>query len=68
MALGGLAFIARTLTLILAPAYTSAYLLLFMMPGGLLFALWLIVRGVNVSKWEAKAAACEASKFGSAKN
>jgi hypothetical protein len=26
-----------------------------MAPGGVLLALWLIVRGVNVAKWEAKA-------------
>ena len=57
MTLGGLAFIARNVLLVLAPAYASGYLLLVMMPGGLLLALWLLINGVNVRKWEEKVAA-----------
>lgn len=57
MALGGLAFIARNFVLVLAPSIPSANLPLAMAPGGVLLAAWLLLRGVNVAKWEAKAAA-----------
>lgn len=53
MMLGGLAFVARNFALVLAPEYPSANLLLALFPGGLLLAFWLLVRGVNVAKWEA---------------
>jgi hypothetical protein len=56
MALGGFAFIAQNLLLVLAPAYASGNLLLMIVPGGLLLALWLLVRGVDVRKWEEKTA------------
>ena len=59
MTLGGLAFIARNFLLVLAPTYASSSLLLLMLPGGLSLTLWLLVRGVDVPKWEAKAATCE---------
>ncbi len=52
MAFGGLAFVTRNFALVLAPAYATDNLLLLIMPGGLLLALWLLVRGVNVRKWE----------------
>ena len=55
--LGGLAFIARNIALVLAPSFGSGYFLWILMPGVLLLALWLLVRGVNVSKWEAANAA-----------
>ncbi|HEY4943695.1 MAG TPA: DUF4386 domain-containing protein [Rhizomicrobium sp.] len=55
MMLGGLAFVARNFALVLAPQYPSANLLLALFPGGLLLAFWLLVRGVNVAKWEALA-------------
>jgi hypothetical protein len=56
MALGGLGFIVRNFALVLAPAFPSGSLLLLMVPGGLALTVWLLVRGVDVSKWEAKAA------------
>jgi hypothetical protein len=56
MTLGGLAFITRNFLLVLAPAYAPGTLLLLMLPGGLLLAVWLLVRGVDVPKWEAKQA------------
>ena len=55
MTLGGLAFIVRNFLLILAPAHAPGSLLLLMMPGGLLLPLWLLVRGVDVRKWEVTA-------------
>jgi hypothetical protein len=54
--LGGLAFVARNVAFVLAPPYPSGQLLLAIMPGLLLLALWLLVMGVNVAKWETKAA------------
>ena len=54
MMLGGLAFVARNVALVLAPAFPSANFLLALFPGAVLLALWLMVRGINVSKWEAK--------------
>lgn len=56
MTLGGLAFVARNFALVLAPAYRSGSLLLLMVPGALLLSVWLLVRGVDVAKWEEKAA------------
>lgn len=60
MILGGLGFAADTFTQVLAPAYSTAMLLFAMFPGGVLLALWLLIRGVNAVNWEAKAkaAAC----------
>ncbi len=59
LTLGGLAFVARNFALVLAPAYTSGSLLLLMLPGALSFTVWLLVRGVDVPKWEAKVATSE---------
>ena len=61
MTLAGLAFVARNFLLVLAPAYASGSLLLLMLPGALALAVWLLVRGVDVPKWEAKAATFEAT-------
>jgi hypothetical protein len=55
MTLGGLAFITRNFALVLAPAYASDSLLFLMLPAGLVLAVWLLVKGVDVPKWEAKA-------------
>jgi len=57
MTLGGLAFITRNFLLVLTPAYAPGSLLLLMAPGGLAMTVWLLVRGVDVPKWEAKASA-----------
>jgi len=57
MVVGGLGFVASTATQVLAPQYPSQLMPLLLMPGGVLLALWLLVRGVNVPEWEAKAAA-----------
>ena len=55
MTLGGFGFIGRNFALVLAPAYASRSLLLLMWPVGLSLMVWLLVKGVDVSKWEAKA-------------
>jgi hypothetical protein len=54
--LAGLGFITRNFLLVLAPAYASKFLLAPMFLGGLSLTVWLLVKGVDVSKWEAKAA------------
>jgi hypothetical protein len=41
---------------VLAPAYASGALVLPMMLATLSLALWLLVKGVDVPKWEEKAA------------
>ena len=57
MAIGGLGFVVRNFALILAPAYASDVLLMLMFPGGLILTVWLLVKGVDVSKWNAKVTA-----------
>jgi hypothetical protein len=59
MTVGGLAFIARNLLLVLAPACAPGGLLLLMLPGGLLLPAWLLVKGVDVRKWRVRAATNE---------
>ena len=54
MTIGGAGFFVRNFALILAPAYASGALLLLLFPGGLILTAWLIIRGVDVPKWEAK--------------
>jgi hypothetical protein len=54
MAIGGSGFVVRNFLLILAPAYASDVLLVLMFPGGLSMTVWLLVKGVNVEKWNDK--------------
>jgi hypothetical protein len=56
LALAGLGFIVSNFVLVLAPAYASDFLLLPMFLAGVSMTVWLLVRGVDVEKWEAKAA------------
>jgi hypothetical protein len=56
MIVGGLGFVARTLTGVLAPHYASPIMLFLMAPGGVLLGLWLLVGGVNQAKWDASLA------------
>jgi hypothetical protein len=61
MAIGGLGFVVRNFAMILAPAYASNVLLMLMFPGGLILAVWLLVKGVDLPKWNAKLSAPRAS-------
>jgi hypothetical protein len=59
LALSGIGFVAKTVTWVLAPSYSSSFLLI---PGGvaaLALTIWLIVKGIDVDKWNAKAALTE---------
>jgi hypothetical protein len=38
-------------------------LLMLMFPGGLIMTVWLLVKGVNVQKWNAKVNAARASQL-----
>ena len=51
MAIGGAGFVFRNFLLILAPAYASTLLLVLMFPGGLVLTIWLLVKGIDVTKW-----------------
>ncbi len=57
VAFGGFSFAARNVLFVLAPAYASNYFLLAIFPGAVLLAFWLLIRGVNVHKWEKAAVA-----------
>jgi hypothetical protein len=61
MAIGGIGFVVRNFLLILAPAYASDVLLMLMFPGGLVMTVWLLVKGVDVTKWKARINAAHAS-------
>jgi hypothetical protein len=61
MAIGGIGFVVRNFLLILAPAYASDVLLMLMFPGGLVMTVWLLVKGVDVAKWNARVNAGRAS-------
>lgn len=56
LVLAGLGFVTRNFALVLAPAYASDFLLLPMILAGVSLTVWLLVKGVDVPKWEAKAA------------
>ena len=57
MIIGGASFVASTLTQVLAPQLNTPYMLFLMAPGGILLGLWLLIRGINVAKWEERARA-----------
>ncbi len=56
LALAGLGFISKNFALLLAPAYATDVLLLPMLLAGGPLTAWLLVKGVNVPRWKAKAA------------
>lgn len=56
LAFAGLGFVTRNFALVLAPAYAFEGLLLPIFLAALSLTGWLLVRGVDVSKWEEKAA------------
>lgn len=58
MTIAGLSYLTNSFTLILAPAYAATILpiLALALIGELSFCLWLILKGVNVPKWEKRVA------------
>ena len=61
LALAGAGFVARNFLLVLAPAYAYDFLLLPMFLGGVALTAWLLVKGVDIAKWETKAGAVQAT-------
>jgi hypothetical protein len=59
MTIAGLSYLKNIFTLILAPTYSAMIfpILVLAFIGESSFCLWLIVKGVNVPKWEEKASA-----------
>ena len=55
LALAGAGFITRNFVFVLAPAYASDFFLAPMFLAGLSLTAWLLLKGVDVKKWEAKA-------------
>lgn len=56
MMVAGLAFMVSNFALVLAPQYRSGWLLFTMLPGSLLMTVWLLVKGVDLPKWEERTA------------
>jgi hypothetical protein len=56
MMIAGVGFILKNFTLVLVPAYSSDFLLLPTFITAVSMAFWLLIKGVDVAKWEAKAA------------
>lgn len=52
--LGGLAFMARSAALVLAPDLRATFLPALFAPGAILLALWLVVVGVDSRRWQAR--------------
>jgi hypothetical protein len=59
--LSGVGFATSNFMLVLAPAYTSSYFVIPAIIAGLSLAVWLLIRGVNVPKWEQKTAGSQLS-------
>jgi hypothetical protein len=55
--LGGIGFITSNVVWVLAPASASSLLVVPQLLASVSLALWLLVRGVNVAKWNARGAA-----------
>jgi hypothetical protein len=55
LVLAGIAFIIKSFTLVLAPAYASDVLLAPVFVATVILTGWLLVKGVDVAKWEAMA-------------
>jgi hypothetical protein len=55
MALSGLGFVASNLAVVLAPTYASSALLLPTAVAGFALPGWLLVKGVDVERWDEKA-------------
>lgn len=55
LAIGGLGFVASSLATVLAPSLASPLLAIPTLVAGLSLTLWLLIKGVNVSKWQESA-------------
>jgi predicted MFS family arabinose efflux permease len=53
--IAGVGFVAKNVTIVLAPAYSSDYFLAPMSVAGLALMLWILVKGVDPVKWRERA-------------
>jgi len=60
LGIAGVGFILKNFTLVLAPTYSSNFLLLPAPITVLVLTLWFLVKGVDVQKWEARVIAMRA--------
>ena len=60
LALSGVGFVVSSFVLILAPAYASSVFLAPTAVAGLALTVWLLVRGIDLQKWEERAAQARA--------
>lgn len=56
VAISGVGFVTRAFVEVLAPAYASPLFLLPAAPAWFALTLWLLIRGIDSSKWHARAA------------
>jgi hypothetical protein len=59
LVIAGLGFVTKNFLLVLAPAYDSGLLLLPVALAGVSLTVWFLAKGVDVRKWEERAAAFE---------
>ena len=62
MGIAGLCYLTQSVALLLAPHFADAIFPAIMLPcfiAELSFSLWLILRGVDVSRWREKASALQ---------
>lgn len=52
MAVAGLGFVAKNITYVLAPVYSSDFVLAPMFLNAVVLAIWMLVRGVDQDKWD----------------
>jgi hypothetical protein len=58
--IAGAGFVAKNVSIVLAPAYSSDLFLAGMFFAGLALTVWILVKGVDVAKWRARALAVPA--------
>ncbi len=54
--IAGAAFFARNFAVVLAPSYSSGWMLALVAPGFLTMTVWFLTKGVNLLRWQEKAA------------
>jgi hypothetical protein len=57
LVLAGLGFVVNNMVMVVAPAYSSDVFLLPMFIAGLSLTAWMLIKGIDVSQWEANPAA-----------
>jgi hypothetical protein len=65
LALGGCGFVIRNFALVVTPAFAPAFLLLPTVVAALALTGWLLVKGVDLTRWEARANVVQVPDAGS---